>query len=58
MKALRYNTKENQGFQNKPNLCEGIWVIAISPVSDALPGNQNGVGCPLTDQLKFWLAKI
>ena len=40
-----------------PNLFrEGIWVIAIPPVNDALPGDQRGVGYPLVDQLNFgWL---
>ena len=32
---------------------EGFWVIAKSPVSDALPGDKNVIGGPLADQLSF-----
>ena len=35
-----------------------VWVIAIPPVNDALPGDQNSIGCPLNYQLSFGYLKL
>ena len=44
-------------YRTNPNFLEGFWVIANSPVSDALPGNKNWRWLPTCRPVKFWLAK-